>query len=105
MPICGYDGAQRRLQEATLALPLGYLHARPEIEPGIEDQLYHARLAGLTQAEANDACRILQPAGVPCIVVANGAIPAVPAEPAGVMDRATAIADVLRMLAPLRLGQ
>ena len=27
----GYDGAQRRLQEATLALPLGFLHARPEI--------------------------------------------------------------------------
>ena len=107
----GYDGAQRRLQEATLALPLGYLHARPEIEPGADDQLFHARLAGLTQTEANDACRILQPAGVPCIVVAKPVIaaapgePAAPAEPAGVLDRATAMADVLRMLAPLRPAQ
>lgn len=99
----GYDGAQRRLQEATLALPLGYLHARPEIEPSADDQLFHARLAGLTQTEANEACRILQPAGVPCIVVGMTVAP--PTEPAGVLDRATAMADVLRMLAPLRPAQ
>ena len=84
-------------------MPLGYLHARPEIEPNADDQLFHARLAGLTQTEANEACRILQPAGVPCIVVGMTVAP--PTEPAGVLDRATAMADVLRMLAPLRPAQ
>jgi D-alanyl-D-alanine carboxypeptidase len=113
----GYDGAQRRLQEATLALPLGYLHARPEIEPSADDALYHARLVGLTQSEANNACRILEPAGVPCIVMPQrsmaGAAAVVPleaetgadAEEPSRVDRATAIADVLRMLLPLRPNQ
>ena len=112
----GYDGAQRRLQEATLALPLGYLHARPEIEPGRDDALYHARLVGLTQSEATTACRILEPAGVPCIVVGRSAAPTVlevegrldaaedTVDPSPI-DRATAIADVLRMLLPLRPAQ
>jgi hypothetical protein len=114
----GYDGAQRRLQEATLALPLGYLHARPEIEPSVDDALYHARLVGLTQTEANNACRILEPAGVPCIVVPQASVAGTAAVEVALeaetgadaqqpnpVDRATAIADVLRMLLPLRPAQ
>ena len=114
----GYDGAQRRLQEATLALPLSYLHARPEIEPSADDALYHARLLGLTQTEANNACRILKPAGVPCIVMSQGSMAGAGAvevaleteagadaeEPSPVV-RTIAIADVLRMLLPLRPAQ
>jgi hypothetical protein len=116
----GYDGAQRRLQEATLALPLSYLHARPEIEPSADDALYHARLVGLTQTEANNACRILKPAGVPCIVMSQGSMAGAGAgavevaleteagadaeEPSPVV-RTIAIADVLRMLLPLRPAQ
>jgi len=114
----GYDGAQRRLQEATLALPLSYLHARPEIEPSADDALYHARLLGLTQTEANNACRILKSAGMPCIVMPQGSMGGAGAvevaleteagadaeEPRPVV-RTIAIADVLRMLLPLRPAQ
>lgn len=88
----GYDGAQKRIQEAAMALPLEYLHARPEIEPNSDTRLYLARLTGLTQVQASDACRFLEPAGIPCMVVAPQA---------DGLDRADAMADVLRMLLPL----
>ena len=89
-----YGGAQRRMQEAALALPIGFLNARPVIEAGGGDLLYHARLTGLTQPQARDACRILGPTDIPCLMVAPAPVP-----PA--FDRATAIADILRLLEPL----
>ncbi len=88
----GYDGAQKRVQEAAMALPLEYLHAKPVIQPNTVDQLYLARLTGLTQTQASNACRFLEPAGIPCMVVAPQA---------DLLDRADAMADVLRMLSPL----
>ena len=89
-----YGGAQRRMQEAALALPIGFLNARPVIEAGGGDLLYHARLTGLTQPQARDACRILGPTDIPCLMVAPAPVP-----PA--FDRATAIADIQRLLEPL----
>ena len=70
-----HEGAEVRLEEALSALPLPFVHAAGLVLPGGEgdpEPLYRARLTRLTQDEAMDACKVLRPHSLPCLVIPPG---------------------------------
>jgi D-alanyl-D-alanine carboxypeptidase len=77
-----YSPAHLAAVKAQQNLPFQIKNTRVAVDEadGHSGKLYRARLVGLAQDEANDACRELRARQIPCLVVqANTAVAMVPA--------------------------
>ena len=95
-----YAGARARLSEAAQVLPLAYREGAEVLLPAVDavDPLYRVRIGGLTEVQARDACRRLEPRRVPCLVVDPADEP--PGLAAATLDGHLPLVELLRLLGP-----